>query len=105
MVKYVLSEEELTSELQSAGNSLVVVDFTAKWCPPCRAIAPMFDALAEEHKDVVFLKVDIDDAQELSAKNEIRGVPTFLFFKGEQKVDGMSGADINELKEKILQHK
>uniref|UniRef100_A0A8C6U661 Thioredoxin n=1 Tax=Neogobius melanostomus TaxID=47308 RepID=A0A8C6U661_9GOBI len=105
MVKYVLSESELQAELGSAGNKLVVIDFTAKWCPPCKAIAPEFEKLAGQHKDVVFLKVDIDDAKELSAKHGIRSVPTFLFFKGGAKVDTMSGADLNGLKARILKHK
>ena len=55
------TKEEFAAALKDAGSKLVVVDFTASWCGPCQQIAPVFKALAQEHKDVVFLKVDVDE--------------------------------------------
>ena len=55
------TKEEFDAALKDAGSKLVVVDFTASWCGPCQQIAPVFKALAQEHKDVVFLKVDVDE--------------------------------------------
>ncbi|KAK7910333.1 hypothetical protein WMY93_015017 [Mugilogobius chulae] len=62
MVKHIESEAEFQAALKAAGNKLVVVDFTAKWCGPCKMIAPLFEEMAGEFTDVVFLKVDVDDA-------------------------------------------
>uniref|UniRef100_A0AAY4CUF9 Thioredoxin n=1 Tax=Denticeps clupeoides TaxID=299321 RepID=A0AAY4CUF9_9TELE len=88
--------------LQDAGNKLVVVDFTASWCGPCRMIAPK---LSEDIKDVVFLKVDVDDAQDVSAECEIRSMPTFQFYKNGKKIDEFSGANEESLVKKIHAHK
>jgi thiol-disulfide isomerase/thioredoxin len=55
------TKEEFDAALKDAGSKLVVVDFTASWCGPCQQIAPVFKGLAQEFKDVVFLKVDVDE--------------------------------------------
>jgi thiol-disulfide isomerase/thioredoxin len=55
------TKEEFDAALKDAGSKLVVVDFTASWCGPCQQIAPVFKELAQENKDVVFLKVDVDE--------------------------------------------
>ncbi|RXM98838.1 Thioredoxin [Acipenser ruthenus] len=56
-------QDQFDKALKNAGSKLVIVDFTATWCGPCKSISPFFDALAEKYKDVVFLKVDVDEAQ------------------------------------------
>ena len=57
----IATKEEFDAALKEAGSKLVVVDFTASWCGPCQQIAPVFKGLAQEFKDVVFLKVDVDE--------------------------------------------
>jgi thiol:disulfide interchange protein len=57
----IATKEEFDAALKDAGSKLVVVDFTASWCGPCQQIAPVFKGLAQEFKDVVFLKVDVDE--------------------------------------------
>lgn len=105
MVKEIGTLEEFRAELVAAGDKLVVVDFTAQWCGPCKAMAPKFAKMAEENKDVVFLKVDVDDAPDVSEECGIKCMPTFIFYKNGEKVDEFSGANEDSLKEKVAKLK
>jgi len=91
--------------LADAGDKLVVVDFTASWCGPCQRIAPIFAKLAEEMPDVVFVKVDVDDNEEVASECGISAMPTFQFYKSSAKVHEFSGASEDKIKEAIAKHK
>jgi thioredoxin len=62
-------------------NDMVVVDFWAPWCAPCRSFAPAFEAESGRHDDVVFGKVNTEEQQELAAAFNIRSIPTLMFFR------------------------
>jgi thioredoxin 1 len=74
-------------------------------CGPCKFIGPVFEKLSEENPEAVFVKVDVDDADDVAAKCGIQAMPTFHFYKGGDKVAEMMGADQNKLKTLIAEHK
>ncbi|KAJ2768322.1 glycerol ether metabolic process [Coemansia nantahalensis] len=82
-----------------ADNALVAIDFTATWCGPCKLIGPVFKAFSQEFKDIVFLKVDVDDYSEISQKYEVRAMPTFKFLLNGKPVDELVGANKAKLNE------
>ncbi len=75
------------------GNKLVIVDFWATWCGPCRMLSPILDEVEEEMTDKIsVVKVNVDDADEIAAQYRIMSIPTLLFFKNGQLVDKTVGA-------------
>ena len=80
--------------------------FTAKWCGPCRSIYPMLLKLEEgiSTEKLEFIKIDIDENDEFSDKNDIRSVPTFLLYKDNEVKDRITGADIHKVGELIKTH-
>lgn len=74
------------------GNDIVLVDFWASWCGPCRAFAPTFSKASENHPDIVFAKVDTEAEQELASAAQIRSIPTLMAFKKGNLVFNQAGA-------------
>jgi thioredoxin 1 len=81
----------------------VVVDFSASWCGPCKMIGPIYDQLSAEksNKNVKFIKVDIDENQELAMRYQVKSMPTFVFIKNTKEISRFCGADIVKLKDYI----
>jgi thioredoxin 1 len=79
-----------TEVIKSKG--IVLVDFFAQWCGPCKMTGPIIEQLADEIKNVKFVKVDVDQNQELSSQYQVFSIPTFLIFKDGQVVNQFVGA-------------
>lgn len=88
----VLDDGEAVAKFRTV-NPKSVLYFTATWCPPCKMISPIYATLSETYPNVAFGKVDIDDNQNSAADFKISAVPTFVFSRGEETVNKLSGAD------------
>ncbi|MCZ7625206.1 MAG: thiol reductase thioredoxin [Candidatus Methylomirabilota bacterium] len=88
------------------GQGLILVDFWAEWCGPCRMIAPILDELANEHDgQVTIAKLNVDENRESTARFGIRSIPTILLFKDGAQVEQIVGAlSKSALQAKIQQH-
>ncbi|XP_062985260.1 thioredoxin-like [Elgaria multicarinata webbii] len=101
MVLIVGTLEEFSTHLKTADQKLIVVDFSATWCGPCKVIKPFFHSLQEKYPNVIFLEVDVDDAQEVATYCDVKCMPTFQFYKNNEKVHEFSGANKEKLEETI----
>jgi thioredoxin 1 len=90
-----MATQKITSEtIESTinDNSIVILDFWADWCGPCKMFAPTFEAASEKHADVVFGKVDTQEQRSLAAQLQIRSIPTLMVFRDQILIFNQAGA-------------
>lgn len=100
------SSNEFEAKLKAASSlsRLVIVYFTATWCGPCRFMGPVYKSLAEKHRNVVFLKVDIDELGNVAHRWNVASVPTFSCVINGKEIDKVVGADKTGLERKLAQY-
>jgi thioredoxin len=98
-MKHLIKLEEFMEAIDD--ERLVVVDFYAQWCGPCKAIAPILEKMAEEFKnDTVFYKVDVDNADK-EVTVAINAMPTFIFYRRGEQIDMFEGANPKKLRQTV----
>ncbi|PIA38516.1 hypothetical protein AQUCO_02700013v1 [Aquilegia coerulea] len=93
--------DEKLSEASRLGK-IVVANFSATWCGPCRIIAQLYSELSEKYPSLMFLAVDVDELTEFSSSWDIRATPTFFFLRDGKQIDKLVGANKPELQKKIV---
>ena len=88
MLKHINSKEEFDALIK---EGLVLVDFFATWCGPCKMLSPVLEEVANENPDLTILKIDVDEVGVLAANYGIQAIPTLILFKNGQRVDMRMG--------------
>ncbi len=85
-----LTSENFESTIKD--NDIVILDFWAEWCGPCKSFGPVFEAASEKHPDIVFGKINTEEEQELAASFQIRSIPTLMIFREQVILFSQPGA-------------
>ena len=98
MVYHVQNKDDLEQKLTEAGNKLVVIDFYANWCGPCKIISPKLEELSLQYADqALVLKVNVDDCEEIAMEYNVTSMPTFVFIKAREIIDIFVGGNSEKL--------
>ena len=76
---------------QEISKGKVIVDYWASWCGPCRMLAPVFEELSNEIKDIKFIKLDVDDNSDVAESYGVMGIPTLILFKDGKEIKRIVG--------------
>jgi thioredoxin 1 len=85
-----LTQENFNETIEN--NDIVIVDFWAPWCGPCRNFAPIFEASSEKHSNIVFAKINTDEERDLGTQFQIRSIPTLMIFKEQVIIFSQAGS-------------
>lgn len=99
MVQVIKSEAEFTQFINQP--NLVVIDFFATWCGPCKMIAPMLEKFSQEYSSASFYKVDVDELPTVASSQSVTSMPTLLFFKSGELVGKVIGANPAAIKQTL----
>ncbi|KAF7845208.1 thioredoxin H9 [Senna tora] len=103
-VKLITTKESWDQNLEEArrDGKIVIANFSATWCGPCKMIAPFFCELSEKYPSIMFLVIDVDELTDFSTSWDIKATPTFFFLRDGKQIDKLVGANKPELQKKII---
>lgn len=102
MAHVVVNKDDFELQLSNAGDKLIVIDFCANWCGPCKIIAPKLEELATQYADrAVVLKVNVDENEEITVEYNITSMPTFVFIKDGEVLEVFVGGNSDKLAKTI----
>jgi len=96
-----LTEQNFASAIQD--HDIVIVDFWASWCAPCRSFAPIFESVSENHPDIVFGKINTEEEQGLAHHFQIRSIPTLMIFREQIIIFSQAGSLPTAMLEDIIE--
>jgi len=91
-MRQIHSSEEFVA-LGKTETRPIIVDFFAGWCGPCKNIAPYFEQLSEMYKNILFVKIDVDEVEDVAGFLQVTSLPTFILFKNNREVTRILGAN------------
>ncbi|XP_037809470.1 thioredoxin-2-like [Lucilia sericata] len=98
MAYNVLNKNDFELELEDADGKLVIIDFYANWCAPCKIINPQLEELSVQYANKVkFLKVNVDDCEDIAMAYNVTSMPTFVFVRDQQIIDVLVGGNVEKL--------
>ncbi|KAH8259051.1 hypothetical protein KR038_005373, partial [Drosophila bunnanda] len=105
MVSLVKDKAELDMRISSAVKKIVILDFFANWCGPCKVCAPKLNVLADQYSEhVMILKVNVDENEDIAEDFNITSMPTFVLMKEGEVLDTIIGANMDKLKKSMDKH-
>ncbi|XP_024022438.1 thioredoxin H-type [Morus notabilis] len=102
-VNIINTKESWDQKLEEAkrDGKIVIANFSATWCGPCKMIAPLYCELSEKYPSLMFLLIDVDEMTDFSSSWDIKATPTFFFLRDGEQIDKLVGANKPELQKKI----
>lgn len=97
----ILNVENFESKINGT-KKIVLLDFFATWCGPCKMLSPILEDLKKEYENIDFYKVDVDESRELAAKYHINSMPTLIFVKDGKEIERFIGWKSKEELSKII---
>ncbi|KAJ7386512.1 hypothetical protein OS493_008647 [Desmophyllum pertusum] len=106
-LKELTTKDEYDKFIKSPDNKdkLIVIDFFAEWCGPCKQMKPKIAKFSDKYTDVVFVKVDCDEAEPVAESENVEVMPAFLFYKNGDKLHVICGTNDKDLEDKIKELK
>ena len=102
-MKIANSAEEVEQEIEKSSN-IILLDFYANWCGPCKRLTPILEEMENEFQNATFIKINVDDLDELSEKYSIKCMPTIIFIKDKEIVHRIEGCKIEEIRNTLKKY-